>query len=359
VNPDVRSHGAVPASPPPQGGPTLFRRWAAALGLAAGIVLELPLPASARSMPHPVVLTVETVPPIAGVMLTIDGSRSVVSQANGVMVLNVATTGTHTLSLTLPVDDDQTRYVFVRWSDEAFEPVRQVRLHEDHTLSVGLQVSYRTRIVFADPDGHPLDLARVSHVTLSGPDAEIVRLTDLQLPVWLHSPLPAKHMGDDSLHVGAAPYAINTVDYDGLNVASIGQERYVPAPGGTWVVHLRLFRLTLRAKDALFGSSLSQPVTLTSPSGQQQWLRLDRNGQVSIVAGRGNYVARLHALGLVAPIPIALSRNQTADILVVTPIDLAVLASAGLVIVVALFAVGRGRRRLLLKIRHRRPVSVM
>jgi hypothetical protein len=160
-------------------------------------------------------------------------------------------------------------------------------------------------------------------------------------------------MGDNGLHVNAVPYAISTVNYDGLNVASTGQERYLPAEGGTWVVHLRLYSLTLRAKDAVFGTSLSRAVTLTSPSGQQQQLRLDRNGQVSIVAGRGNYTARVHAAGISPLVPIALSRSQTADISVITPIDLAVLGFAFLAILAILFAVGRGRRRLLRMIHTR------
>ena len=330
-------------------------RFVTAVAIAAGMGLGLSWPASARERPlgQPLALTVQTIPPITGVVLTLDGNRSFVSLADGMIVATVFTRGDHTLSLALPHDDDATRYTFVRWSDEAFQPVRQIRMHESHTLSVGLQVAYRTQVVFADPNGKPLDATRVSNVVLSGPDAEIVRLDDPFAPVWLHTPLPAKHMGDNGLHVGAVPYAIGSIDYDGLRVTSAGQERYLPAAGGTWVVHLHLYRLTLRARDALFGTSLSRPVTLTSPSGQQQVLRLDGNGQVSIVAGRGNYTARVHAAGISPLIPIALSRSQTADISIITPIDLGVLAFAFLAIVVILFAVGRGRSRLL-RVIHKR-----
>ncbi len=323
-------------------------RLLAAVAIAAGMGLGLPWPASARERPlaQPLALTVQTIPPIAGVVLTLDGNRSFLSQADGLIVATVFTRGDHTLSLALPHDDDTTRYTFVRWSDEAFQPVRQIRLHESHALSVGLQVAYRTQVVFADPNGKPLDATRVSNVVLSGPDAEVVRLDDPFTPVWLHTPLPAKHMGDNGLHIGAVPYAIGSVDYDGLRVTNAGQERYLPAAGGTWVVHLHLYRLTLRAKDALFGTSLSRLVTLTTPSGQQQVLRLDGNGQVSIVAGRGNYTARVHAAGISPLIPIALSRSQTADISVITPLDLAVLGFACLTILLTLFAVGRGRLRI-------------
>jgi hypothetical protein len=319
------------------------------LAIAIGISVGVPLPAGARDRPlaHPLTLIVQTVPAVAGVILTLDGTRSFVSQPNGLIVADVATRGDHTLSLTLPHDDDRTRFSFVRWGDESFQPDRQVRMHENHTLSVGLQVAYRTQVVFADPDGRPLDAARVSNVVFSGPDAEVIKLDDPSAPMWLHTPLPAKHMGDNGLHVVTVPYALSRVDYDGLNVASDGQERYLPTAGGTWVMHLRLYHLTLRAKDALFGTRLSRRVTLTDPSGRQQQLRLDGNGQFSIVAGRGNYTAHVQAAGFSPLVPIALSRSQTADLSVITPIDLLVLGLTGVAIVAILLAVGRGRQWLL------------
>jgi hypothetical protein len=118
-------------------------------------------------------------------------------------------------------------------------------------------------------------------------------------------------------------------------------------------VHLRLYRLTLRAKDALFGASLSRPVTLTDPSGHKQQVRLDRNGQFSMVAGRGNYTAHVQAAGFSPLVPIALSRSQTADLLVITPVDLLVLGLTCLAILAVLVAVGRGRHRLLRLVQKR------
>lgn len=332
-----------------------IRHQPAALAIAAGLTLSLSVSAAAKEKMvfPPIVLAVQTVPPVSGVTLVLDGTRSFVSNENGALTADVHTTGVHTISLTLPPDTDRIRYTFVRWSDESFSPFRQIRIHRNLTISAGLRVAYLTRIVFADPDGSGLDSTRVSQVVLTGPDAQRIRMDYPYPPVWLQTPLPAKHMGDDALHVNAVPYAISTVDYDGLNVASQGQERYLPRPGGTWVVHLRLYRLTLRAKDALFGMSLGRTVTLTDPAGHRRELRLDRHGQVSLVVGRGNYSARVQAAGISPLVPIALSRNQTADVPVITPLDLTVLGCLTVFTLSAVFAVGRGRQGLRAAIRRR------
>lgn len=326
---------------------TAAQRVVAAFASSIGLGL-LPQHADARvrTFVPPLVLTVRTVPAVAGASLVVDGTRGATSQADGVLTANISASGIHTVALILPGDDDRTHYNFVRWSDEWFSPMRQVQIHKNLTISAGLQVSYLTQLAFTDPAGNRVDPARISNVVLSGPDAEVVKLTYPYPPLWLHTPLPAKHMGDENLHVGTVPYAVSQVDYDGLNVSSQGQERYLPAPGGTWTVHLHLYRLSLRVRDALFGSGLEHRVRLTDPAGQHQLLRPDRDGRVSVVLGRGNYTAHALAAGISPLVPIALSRSQSVDVPVVTPLDLAVLVLIVLLAVTAVFAIGRGRHRL-------------
>jgi hypothetical protein len=299
----------------------------------------------------PLALIIKTVPAVEGVTVTLDDSRSAVSDSNGGMTFNVDTAGMHTLKATMPPDQEKQRYIFARWSDDAIDPVRQIRVEQDTAVAVGLRIAYLTSIRFGDVDGRPLDPARVAGVTLSGPNAEIIRLSHPYPPVWLQTAMPAKYTGETGLHVTPAPYALTTASYDSLNVASQGKERYLPGPAGVWTVKLLLFRLKLHARDAIFGSNLSKEVTLTSGSGWKQTLHLDRDGQTTVVLGRGNYVAFVHSPGVSPLAPIALSKSQTAVIPVITPIDLAVILLTCFLLLLAVFALGRGERLVILSVR--------
>lgn len=291
----------------------------------------------------PVVLTVQAVPAVAGVTVTLDDGPSATSDSKGTMTLNVNTPGLHHVKTSLPPDDPKTRYVFTRWSDEALEPTRQLRIEQDLTVAVGLRIAYLTSIRFADIDGRPLDNARVSGVSLSGPNAEIMKLSAPYPAVWLQTAVPAKYTGEVGLHVTPAPYSVSTAYYDSLNVASRGGERYTPESAGTWTVKLLLFRLTLHARDAILGSSLSKPVTLTHPSGRKQRLQLNGDGDATLTLGRGNYMAYVHSPGVSPLAPIALSKSQTAVIPVITPIDLVIIVFTVLLVLLGVFALGRGK----------------
>jgi hypothetical protein len=298
----------------------------------------------------PLALAIKAVPAVAGVTVTLDDGRSAVSDSNGDMTFSVETAGIHTLKATMPPDQEKTRYTFARWSDDAIDAVRQVRVEQDTTIAVGLRIAYLTSIQFGDFDSRPLDAARVSGAALSGPNGEIMKLNRPYPPVWLQTALPAKYTGEVGLHVTPAPYAVSTAYYDSLNVASHGRERYLPVSPGTWKVKLLLFRLKLRARDAILGSNLSTPVTLTSTSGWTQTLHLNPDGQATVVLGRGNYVAFVHSAGVSPLAPIALSKSQTAIVPVITPIDLAIILLVCLLVLASVFAFGRGQPLVMLSL---------
>jgi hypothetical protein len=296
----------------------------------------------------PMTLTIQVVPATAGVTVTLDDKSRAVSDAKGSLALSVGTPGMHALKTGLPADGEKVRYRFARWSDEATDPNRQVRVELDMTLALGVRISYLTSIQFADLDGRPLDPALVSGVTLSGPNAEVMKLDYPYPPAWLQTAMPAKYTSENGLHLTPAPYSVGTAYYDSNNVASRGKERYLPDTRGEWTVKLLLFRLRLHAQDAIFGSSLSKPVTLTHPSGRKQTLGLNRDGETTLVLGRGNYVAFVQSPGVSPPAPIALSKSQTAVIPVITPIDLVIIVLTASLVLAAVFALGRGEPVVLL-----------
>ena len=296
----------------------------------------------------PLTLTVQVVPATAGVTVALDDKNSAVSDSKGNLALSVDTPGMHTLKTDLPADGEKVRYRFARWSDEATDQTRQVRVELDMALALGLRVSYLTSIHFADLDGRPLDPARVAGVALSGPNAEVLKLDYPYPAVWLQTAMPAKYTSENGLHLTPAPYSVGTAYYDSNNVASRGKERYLPDLRGEWTVKLLLFRLKLHAQDAILGSSLSKPVTLTHPSGRKQTLGLDRDGETTLLLGRGNYLAFVQSPGVSPPAPIALSKSQTAVIPVITPVDLVIIVLTGVLVLAAVFALGRGEPTVLL-----------
>jgi hypothetical protein len=303
----------------------------------------VPASAAATFVVAPLIISVNTVPPMPGIMFTLDGRRAIPSDATGAAVLAVARAGIHTLAVSVPAPDQTTRITFTRWSDDSWKPSRTIRVVQDISIAVGLRAAYLTPIQFVGLDGNPLDPSLVSDVVISGPNAEVLQLQYPYDPIWLQTPLPAKHSGEGGLHLTAAPYSLSFARYSRLSVASTGQYRFSPEPGKSWAIPLLLFTLHLGARDAIFGTTLDNPIKLTGPTGRAQIIPLDRQGRISLVLSRGNYQAQVMASGVTPIATIALSRSQVVILPVITPADLIVVALFVFVIVATVFVVGRGR----------------
>jgi hypothetical protein len=302
-----------------------------------------PASAAATFVVAPLILTVHTVPAMPGIMLSLDGGRGIVSDAAGEVLLAVARAGFHSLAVRVPAPDHSTRISFTRWSDDSWKQSRIIRVVQDASISVGLRVAYLTPIRFVGLDGNLLDPTRVFDVVISGPNAEVIQLQYPYEPIWLQTPIPAKHSGDSSLRITPAPYSLSFAKYDRLNVASTGQMRYSPTFGGSWSIPLLLFTLRLGARDAIFGTNLDHPIRLTGPTGRAQIVSLDSQGKITLVLGRGNYSAQVLSPGVTPIATIALSRSQEVIVPVITPADLILIGFTLFVIVATVFVAGRGR----------------
>jgi SNF2 domain-containing protein len=302
-----------------------------------------PARATATFEVSPLIITVQTVPAMPGVTLMLDGGKGLVSNAAGEVMLGVARAGLHRLAVTVPAPTETSRVSFVRWSDDSWQPSRVIRVIKDVTISVGLRAAYLTPIQFVGLDNNPLDPTLVSDVVISGPNAEVIQLQYPYDPIWLQTPMPAKHSGEAGLHVTSAPYSLSFARYTRLNVASTGQMRFAPAPGSSWAIKLLLFTLRLGAKDAIFGTTLYNSIRLIGPTGRAQMLSLGDQNRITLVLSRGNYSAQVQASGVTPVATIALSRSQEVVIPVITPIDLFTIGLILIVIVATVFVAGRGR----------------
>jgi hypothetical protein len=303
----------------------------------------LPASATATFVVAPLSIAITTVPAVPGVLFILDGHKEIVSDANGGAVLAVARSGIHTLAVRLPAPDQASRITFTRWSDDSWKPSRIIRVVKDVSISVGLRAAYLTPIQFVGLDKSLLDPSLVSDVVISGPNAEVVQLQYPYDPIWLQTPLPAKHSGVGGLHVTEAPYSLSFARYARASVASTGQYRYTPSAGGVWQIPLLLFTLHLGARDAIFGTTLGNPIKLTGPTGRATVVTLDKQGRITLVLSRGNYQAQVLAAGVTPIATIALSRSQVVIVPVITPADLIAIALSLFVIAAAVFVAGRGR----------------
>ena len=89
---------------------------------------------------------------------------------------------------------------------------------------------------------------------------------------------------------------------------------------------------------------------MTFPDNRQDVIPLDSNGKASVTnLARGKYSVSVNAPGIAFDRPVALSRNQYVDLPVLTYLDLAVLAGAGILFIGVLLGFRSRTRRLRLE----------
>jgi hypothetical protein len=306
------------------------RRLAAAATLAL-IALAL-APGGAAPAHAAGIVTVRTVPAVAGIAVTLDGQRYV-TDAEGRVQLPRATgeTGVEMLPR-IRVDPRQTdaltKVRFARWFTVGREFVA--------ALDVFRLVSWR----FVDKAGAPVAFTRVERVVLRSTSGEVSALyTHLDQPRWLFAERVSHIHGETQ--VKNVTYALQRVTVLGSDVVNAGQQTFEPAQQTAVRFTLAFFTLTVRGEDALFGSAVGTRARLILPNGSFRQLKLD-HGQVVVPAlPRGTYTVKL-ADGLYRfPQPLVLSRSQVTVVPVVTVLDVVAIGGGLLLLAVGLVLAGR------------------
>jgi len=302
----------------------------------------------------PAQVTIETVPSMDGVTLSLGAATAVTT--GGVAVFQVPTIGGYTLIPNInTAASGSVRADFVRWSDEVFSAVRRVNIEGDLVLQLGLRVVYRGSIEFRDTSGARLDPSEIDSVTLTSGSGEGETLTGTYDSIWLEGGSAVKKAtGADKGGTGpqvatlvVTPRAWRVVEVliHGTNVVNRGQQSTRPTAGAVWRVTVLLFDLSIQGHDALLGSLLSGTVDLQYPDGAIVSAKLGKSSPLKFPRlPRGNYTLRLHAGGLAAATPVALSRSQAVAIRVITFLDVGMVGGVALVGVSGLLWFGRRRQ---------------
>jgi hypothetical protein len=288
-------------------------------------------PASASSSPPPVV-SVRTVPAVAGLTLTFEG-RSYVTDATGRARIPRAR-GTASIALLPRIAvhsrqlDAHTIVRFARWFTVGTESVAAL----DTFRRVGWQ--------FVDAGGAPVPIDRVERVVLRSTTGEVhVWRAGLGRPRWLYSRRVSLIRGRPVLK--NVTYAVERITVLGSDVVNAGQQQFLPERQLRVRFKLAFFTLTVRGEDALFGSALDARARLRLPDGSVRNLQLVHGRAVVASLPRGSYRVTLSGglYGLAQP--LVLSRSQVTVVPVVTYLDLLAVGGGLLVLAIGLVLAGR------------------
>jgi hypothetical protein len=307
----------------------------------------------------PVTITLRTVPPLPGVRFQFDG-RTVVTNAKGVVtVTEPHNFGLHTLTLvqTHLVTTDR-QYYFARWAgqrdpNQAFvDTVRGLPMRADYTVTAGFTVSCPVSPRLVEQTGSALSPAQVSELTVLSDRGQPTTLRTSGVS-WLLCAAPAYR--DSQLLLRNLQYSVQTMLVSGANVVHAGLQRFSPITTPDPKITGYFYSLRMTAHDALFGGGVGSYALLTMPNHK---VRKVVFGPSHVATLRnlplGTYQVTVKAGGAsIAGQDVRLSRDQTADLPVVSSYDVAVLVIGLLLVVVGLPLLSGSQRRRVVSLARR------
>jgi hypothetical protein len=295
-----------------------------------------PTATAAEGADKPGVLHVETVPPVAGARVAVDG---VISETNkkGKVSLQVSTFSGlqerfHVLeSRTGP----RTKVVYDR-----------ILGNPDHGANgrpvvVGLRTYRLVRWSFFNRVGGAVPTKQIDLLQLRSSTGEIVKVKgpDLDEPLWV---LASRTTQTPSGLVSKDIYwVVDRVVTEGAEVVNRAQHRFVPSTETNWTIQLLFYRVSIDARDALFGFPTGSSLRVVGPSGRPMFA-LIKNGTAELpLLPRGSYEVRVSGGGTSFIRPVSISKDQTLDLAVMSYLDVAVIGGTLLLLAVSLLLLGR------------------
>jgi hypothetical protein len=328
-------------------------RWLVIVVVQLAILLIVaPGVASAQPVP-PGVATVElvTVPAVPEARFQLNGVE-LVTDGQGVARSSVPTGAAHTLQLMTPfINRSGVNVEFVRWwgrglRDEGFSPsISGLSVRRNIKIQAGFRLSYPVAFEFVDQARDPIAPGRIAAVTLRNDAGQLETLTRGE-SVVLTGVRPVLERND--LIAKPATYSVQSIEIDGSNAVTAGEQRFVPGQDQQVRLTVPLHKVRVRASDLLLGSPLGRSVAMTHPDGRTVSVQLDPNGEAGMVGlVRGRYAIRSDAPGYAPVLPFELSRSQTVNVRVLSFADMGIIVASAVLVIGGLFLTRRHRRRLL------------
>ena len=290
--------------------------------------------ASHHGEPHR--LVVQTIPPIEGIPVKLEGTK-VKTGRRGRAIVNHAGSGPLEKRLTVkrarPTPRVRTR--FARWYGD---PDR----HNVKHLTAALDVDYNVGFTFVDRQGNAVDPADITSMVLRSSVGNIIELDHEALTKrhWLHGTrVVSRREGPFAKEI---LYSVERVVVDGSSVVNRAQQRFTPQDTRNFEISLLYFTATFRATDALFGHATGTGIRLERPDGVVEEYSFDANGEL-VLAGlaRGDYVVQVVGPGPAFERPVTLTRDQEVSLDVLSWLDLSAAALVLGLAVSGLLVIGR------------------
>jgi len=290
----------------------------------------------------PAIVQIQIIPALAGVRFSLNG-REFVSDASGMARTEVDRAGTFPLEiLPLASSNADIRIEFNRWLDDVFTSNREVTVPLGRPLQVGFSVHQRVSQKFIDLGGKPVDPARISSVILKSSQGLAIKLTDNQ-PRWMQASSVARRT--TGLEETKIQYSVDSVIVDGSNVVNQSQQRFYVHPNDEWPIQLLLYSARFQARDGLFKFPLGSSIQLEHPDGRVETVPFGPNAEITIRSlVRGIYHVKVAGAPGISPLsPVALSRDQDVQLLLISYLDIGIGAVLAAALAFGLLFVGRPR----------------
>lgn len=321
------------------------------VGLLAALLMGWAAPATAQPSDEPIdygdipddATFVQTIPPLQGVGFRIGGLDAKTNAQGLARIFNVprfnrATEVDHALEVTSGTFEinSTTRARFSRfYNTQAGARYTRAVFNVDHL------VAFR----FEGIDGYQIPDEEIDEVKLRSSIGDVLTLVPSQTKqLWLHGSRVVPLSG--TLESKPVYWTVDDVVVKGASVVNRAQHRFLPQETQAYQVNLLFFEAQLQVRDAFFRFSTGDAVLLKTPSGDVERHELSDEGTLRLQSlPRGDYHITVLGPGLQIERPLAISRNQVAELKLYTWLDCFVALSVVLGFVVGLAWVGLRRRR--------------
>jgi hypothetical protein len=338
ARPPIAAATAGTPMPPAVAGPPARAVVAALTAPARAVAAAAPR----RARPSgPGILNLQTVPPMAGVVVNVDGSTARSDEAGRIAVPVNDFTG---LKARIKVPETKIStsrsVVFDRFRGDPDSAAR------GKVIEMGLRTRRLVSWRFVDRIGADVEVDKVQSMRIRSNTGEINELSGAALakPLWVSE--SRTQQGPNGLVSKRLYWVVDGAMVGGASVVNKAQQRFFPWDQQLWLVQLLFYKVVFTAGDLFFTRQVGNGIELVRPDGRKDRLAFGPDGKVSVSdLPRGTYTIKAYGGGVSFGRPVNISKDQEVSMDVISRIDLGLVAGTLIIVAVGLILLGRPHLR--------------